>query len=472
MPELSNDYAKNRELLDGALNIGASFDLSARRIRSGGREVSIYYTDGLLKDDSAAKIVGDLMNVKAEDMLTVSTAEQFSENFLPYIETQTSCDIMMLCKAVFSGAAVIIAEGCAGAVIADARTYPARSMSEPENNRVLRGPHEGFVETLIFNTAMLRRRIRDADLRIKLFTIGERSKTDVALCYMENSVNPKILRAVIKKLQSVKISALTMGQESLLECLLPKGLLNPFPRVRFTERPDAAAASVAEGSIVIITDCTPAAMILPTNFFSFMQDTNDYYFSPFTGSFVRIIRFIIFSMTLTMIPIWFYLMKSPGIIPESLDFIKISEPNSVPLILQLLMVELAVDALKLASINTPSSLGNSLSVISALILGDFAVQSGWLVPEVVLYMSFVAVATFSQSSFEMGWAFKISRLFVILMTELFALPGLLIGFFLVFLRLLTTKTITGRDYLYPLIPFDSKALGSLVFRKPVKGSKN
>ena len=163
-------------------------------------------------------------------------------------------------------------------------------------------------------------------------------------------------------------------------------------------------------------------------------------------------------------------MKNPRFIPEWMDFIKIGKPNGVPIIFQLIVVETAVDALKLASINTPSSLGNSLSVISALVLGDFAVQAGWLVPEVVLYMSFVSVATFTQSSFEMGWAFKISRLFVIIMTALFNIKGYFIGFAVVFLRMLTTKTITGRGYLYPLIPFNFKALISLLLRRPIDKS--
>ena len=472
MQNLTADYIENCKMLDEILRIDASFDLVGRTIVTGSRRAKLYYVDGLIKDDSMVKIVSDLLIVEPPQTMTATTARDFVDRFLPYTEVDVLSDIAVICKMLLSGAVVMLIEGYEQAAVIDARTYPARAVTEPESNRVLRGPHEGFVETLIFNTAMLRRRIRDVNLTVDVKQIGSRSKTDVAVCWLEKKVSRKMLDSLQKKLDSININALTMGQESLLECLLPKSRFNPFPKVRFTERPDAAAASLAEGSILIIVDCSPSAMILPTSFFAFMQDTNDYYFSPFTASFIRIVRLLIFSLTLFLIPTWFLLMQNPQWIPEWMSFIKTEETISVPVILQLLLVELAVDALKLASINTPSSLGNSLSVISALVLGDFAVQAGWLVAEVVLYMAFVAVATFTQPSFEMGWAFKISRLFVILMTQFFNVWGFAAGLLLVFIRMITTKTITGRDYLYPLITFNFKALVSLILRRPIDNSNS
>lgn len=145
-----------------------------------------------------------------------------------------------------------------------------------------------------------------------------------------------------------------------------------------------------EGSIVILTDNSPAAMIIPTGIFDFLQDTNDYYMSPFVGSYMRIVRMIIFALTLLLIPVWYLLTKNPDHIPQWLDFIRIEEPNSVPVLVQLLIVELVIDAMRLASINTPNALSSSFGVIGALVLGEFAVSAGWFVPEVVLYMAFVA----------------------------------------------------------------------------------
>ena len=178
-----------------------------------------------------------------------------------------------------------------------------------------------------------------------------------------------------------------MAQESLSEALLPKRWYNPFPKARYTERPDTAAATICEGGIVLLIDGTPSAILMPTALLDFFQDTNDYYFPPLVGSYLRLTRYIIYFLTLLLIPSWYLLIKNPQWIPQWLEFITIKEMNDVPIFIQLMIVELIVDCLKQASLNTPSSLGGSFSVVSALILGDFAVTARWFVPEVLLYTS-------------------------------------------------------------------------------------
>ncbi|NLO46385.1 MAG: spore germination protein [Clostridiales bacterium] len=470
--KLSFDYDKTVAMLDDAMRLDKSFDLVARNIKSASRNVRIYFVDGLIKDEILVKLISDLFAVGDDEVEGVNTAREFADRFIPYTETDVTDDVDELITFILSGAAGIIVEGCKEAIRADLRMYPARSVEEPENNRVLMGPHEGFVETLVFNTAMLRRRIRDTRLTIELFRLGKRTKLDTAVCFFEDKADRRTLRAVRDKLKKIDVNTLSMGHESLLECLVPRQPLNPFPKVRYTERPDSAAASVAEGSIVIFTDCSPAAMIIPTGFFDFMQDTNDFYFPPLIGTLLRWMRFAVFSLTLFMIPLWYLLILNPSYIPEWLSFILIDEPTEVPIIVQLLMVELTVDALKIASLNTPSSLSSSFSIIGTLVLGQFAVDAKWLVSEIVLYMAFVSIASFTQPSFEMGYAFKLSRLLIIILTAVFNLWGFIAGFAAVFFIIATTKTVSGRRYLYPLIPFDKKALGSLLVRKPISSQNN
>lgn len=461
------NYDKTVSELDSAFRLKASFDLLGRDVKIGSRRTRLYLVDGFCKDDLMEKIMAYFMKATDDVLQGLADTRAFADTYVPYVETDIVSKRGEFITAVLSGAVGMIVEGFTEAVVIDARTYPSRSVDEPENDRVLRGAHDGFVETIVFNTALIRRRIRDTALTMEAHSAGDKAKTDIVLCYMDGKAKPETLDIVRKKIDGIRINSLSMSQQSLIECLVPKQRYNPFPKVRYTERPDAAAASVLEGSIVIITDNSPAAMIIPTGIFDFLQDTNDYYMSPFVGSYMRIVRMIIFALTLLLIPVWYLLIKNPDYIPAWLDFIRIEEPNSVPVLAQLLIVELVIDAMRLASINTPNALSNSFGVIGALVLGEFAVSAGWFVPEVVLYMAFVAMSNFAQPSFELGYAFKILRVVLIILVAFFDLWGFIGGVVLIMLLLATTKTVTGQCYLYPLIPFNGPALLGLLIRRPI-----
>lgn len=466
------DYKSNITLLDTALRLDESFDLVGRDIKIDKRNAKIYFIDGFCKDDLMEKVMSYFMKAEEKAMQGCSSTREFANTFVPYVETDVLSKVDDFIKSVLSGGIGMLVEGYSEAVIIDARTYPVRSVSEPENDRVLRGPHDGFVETLVFNTALIRRRIRDTALTMEIHSVGKISKTDVVICFMQGKVNEKQLNALRKKIDSISVNSLTMGQQSLIDCLVPKQWYNPFPKVRYTERPDAVAASVLEGSMVVLTDNSPAAMIIPTGIFDFLQDTNDYYMSPVIGSYMRIVRMLIFAMTMLLTPIWFLLVQNPDYIPQWLEFIKIEEPNNVPVVAQLLIVEIVIDAIKLASINTPSSLSGSFGVIGALVLGEFAVSAGWFVAEVVLYMAFVAMTNFTQPSFELGYAFKLFRMMLIVLIALFNLWGFIAGMLLIVVEIATAKTVTGQCYLYPLIPFKGSALASLLLRRPLSKKNN
>lgn len=462
---LSGDFKADAALLDARLRVGASFDLVARTVEIGETRVRLYFVDGFCKDDLMEKIMSYFMKENGEKLKSCGDARKFVNIFIPCLETDVVADIDVFIAKILSGQVGMIVEGFDEAITIDARTYPVRAVSEPENNRVLRGPHDGFVETLVFNTAMIRRRIRDPRLTMEIRSIGKISKTDAVICYMQGKVDEKSLDVLRKKIDSVSVNSLTMSQQSLIDRLVPRRRLNPFPTVRYTERPDAAAASVLEGGVVVVTDNSPAAMIIPTGIFDFLQDANDFYMSPLVGSYTRIIRILVFSSTALLTPVWLLLIKNPEYIPPWLDFIRIEKPNSVPIVAQLFIGEIVIDAMRLASINMPRSLSASFSVVGALVLGDFAVSAGWFVAEVVLYMAFVAISNFTQPSFELGYAFKFMRMLLIALIALFNLWGFIAGILIGVVEISTVKTATGRSYLYPLIPFNGPALLSLVVRR-------
>ena len=202
----------------------------------------------------------------------------------------------------------------------------------------------------------------------------------------------------------------------------------------------------------------------PERWADFFEETDDYYFPPITASYLRMVRFLIFLSSIFLIPIWLLATRNMQSIPEHLRFIFAEEGYSVPLFLQFLIIELAIDGLKMASLNTPSVLAGSFSVIGGLLLGEFAVKSGWFVPQTILYSAFTAIANYVPNNYELGYSFKFIRISLILLVDFLGLWGLIGGSAFWFLVLISTRNIAGKGYLYPLFPFDKKAFSRIFFR--------
>ncbi|HCT17154.1 MAG TPA: spore germination protein [Ruminococcaceae bacterium] len=462
----SDNFFKNEDIFDRYFRTDLNYDVVATRFKAGGRQAKLYFIDGFIDGDTSERAMNFMMQAGKADS-DFKSAEEFAQSLISYMEIELSDDVEKIAKVVYSGAMLVIVDGFATGFLVKTRSYPKRSVGEPDNDKVLSGAHDGFVESLLVNTALVRRRIRDRDLVMEVRQAGVRSKTDIAICYLKGKADEKKIADLRERIDKIDVNTMNMSQESLVECLVRKQKWNPFPKVRYTERPDAASASIAEGSIILFVDNSPTAMIIPTGFFDFLQDTNDYYFPPCVGTYLRFVRGLIFGLALLLAPVWFLLIKNPEHIPDWLNFIQIKEYYSLPIIAQLLIIEVVIDALKLASLNTPSSLSNSFSVIGALVLGDLAVSAELFSSEVVLIMAFVAIANFAQPSFELGYAFKLSRIFIVVMTAIFNLWGFIAGLLIVMLVIAFTKTVTGRGYLYPLIPFNGKAISRLLIREAI-----
>lgn len=239
-----------------------------------------------------------------------------------------------------------------------------------------------------------------------------------------------------------------MNQQSLAECLMKRKWFNPFPKFKFSERPDTAAACLLEGKIVILVDNSPSAMILPTSVYDIIEEANDYYFPTLTGVYLKITRGIIAFLTVFLTPVYLLFMQNLRWLPEMFTFVVVRDMVNVPLIWQLLILELAIDGLRLAAMNTPSMLSTPLSVIAGLVLGEFSVSSGWFNSEIMLAMAFVAVANYTQPNFELGYALKFMRLQLLILTALFNWIGFLAGIVVILCSVCMNKTLTGRNYLY------------------------
>ena len=467
--KMGKKLSENMQYLNRLLEVEKSFDLVYRVIQVGGREACIYFIDGFCKDEMMQKMLQYFMDLKEEEM--PQDAHEMSKRCIPYVEVDLQDEWEQIVYFIMSGVFALFFDGFEKCLLIDSRTYPARSVSEPEKDKALRGSKDGFVETIVFNTALIRRRIRSTQLRMELFHAGNSSQTDIVLCYMENRVDHAFLEKLKERIERIRVDALTMNQESLAECLYKKKWYNPFPKFKFTERPDTASAQILEGDIVILVDNSPSAMITPTSIFDVVEEADDYYFPPITGTYLRLSRFLIAILTYLMTPTFLLLMQRPEWIPAGFEFIMVKDPTNLPLVWQFLILELAIDGLRLAAVNTPNMLSTPLSVMAALVLGEFSVNSGWFNSEVMLYMAFVAISNYTQASYELGYAIKFMRIINLILTAAFGLWGYLAAILIMVAAVVSNKTISGKSYVYPLLPLNLKQLSKRFIRYRLPGAR-
>ena len=443
--KLSASFEENIRYMNEILPVKESFDIIRREMEIGGKASVFYYIDGFIKDEAMLKIMDSFLSVSEKDM--PGDAEEFIQKNVPYVEVDILEDFDQVIRNVLSGPAVLFIDGYKECIAIDCRTYPARSVDEPDKDRSLRGSRDGFVETIVFNTALMRRRIRDPHLVMEMTEAGQTSRTDIALCYMQDRVDPELLKNLKNRIESLQIDDLRMNQQSLAEALFKRKWFNPFPKFKFTERPDTAAACLLEGKVVILVDNSPSAMILPTSILDMIEEANDYYFPTVTAVYLKVTRGLITIATVFFTPLYLLFMQNQDWLPKAFEFVAVRDTVNIPLIFQFLLLELSIDGLRLAAMNTPTMLSTPLSVIAGIVMGEFSVQSGWFNSEVMLYMAFVAVANYTQPNFELGYALKLMRLLLLVLTAVFDLYGFIIGCILVLCFLIFNKTLSGRSYL-------------------------
>ena len=427
------------------LPVKESFDIIRRDIIIGGKASVFYYIDGFIKDEVMLKIMDSFLSVTEEDM--PEDAETFIQKQVPYVEVDIAEDFDDVIRNVLSGPACLFIDGYKECILLDCRTYPARSVDEPDKDKSLRGSRDGFVETIVFNTALMRRRIRDPHLIMEMTEAGQASRTDIAVCYMSDRVDRELLDNLKKRIESLQLGDLRMNQQSLAEALFKRKWFNPFPKFKYTERPDTAAACLLEGKVILLVDNSPSAMILPTSVLDMIEEANDYYFPTVTAVYLKTTRTLITIATVFFTPLYLLFMQNLEWLPDVFEFVAVRDTVNIPLIFQFLLLEISIDGLRLAAMNTPTMLSTPLSVIAGIVMGEFSVQSGWFNSEVMLYMAFVAVANYTQPNFELGYALKFMRLMLLVLTALFDLYGFIAGCILVLCFLIFNKTLSGRNYM-------------------------
>ena len=462
MTKLFRSKESAKEYLQSQFGVDESFDVVIQNVYIQQLPALVVYISGLVQNEVIATMLSNLQYSDAIDT-SVNDPQYFVTHFnyhgLSEIDTK---DALLL--AILSGRVVFITEH--GFVFGgEFRQYPGRNPDEPDNEKVIRGSRDGFAENIIINAALIRRRIRTPQLRMKLQQITTQSKMDVAICYLNDVVNEKHLHWLEKRLSQIEHDGLTMADKSLEEWIFMQKY-HPVPFVRYSERPDIVAAHVLEGHIAILVDTSPSVMIMPTTMFHLLMHAEEYRQAPLIGTVMRFLRYFAVIMSVFMLPFWYLLATNEHHIPEKLKFVGVAEPSQVPLYLQLLIADVGVEFLRIAAIHTPTPLSTAMGLIAGVLIGQIAIDVGLFTGEAVLYVAIAALFTFGIPNYELSVSMKVFRHVILLLTAIFAADGFFIGTALVFMYIVSLKPMKT-PYLWPLIPYFPTAFKRVFIRFPM-----
>jgi stage V sporulation protein AF len=465
---ISQKLSDNEHFFKEKIGVGTSFDLGIRKLKVLNKEVHIYYCNGLCDTQYIIQLLKEMVEINDNERQRAK-AKQIIENRLIHQQVIPVENLDEAVDKLLSGLIVILMEGESTGFVVDVRSYPGRQPQEPDTEKVVRGARDGYVENIIVNTALTRRRIRDERLRHEIIQVGERSKTDICIAYIKDVADPGLVELIKKELKQIKIDGLTMADKTIEEFLVKQGY-NPYPLVRYTERPDVAATHLLEGHVIIMVDTSPSVIIAPTTFFHHVQHAEEYRQSPAIGTFVRWVRFLGIFVSIFLLPLWYLFVMEPSLLPEKLSYIGPNEKANIPTIVQLFIADIGVEFLRMAAIHTPTPLSTAMGLIAAVLIGEIAIKVGLFVSEVILYISVSAIGSFATPSYELSIANKIARLFLLLAVALFKVPGFVIGVTIYILLLVQIRSL-NTPYLWPFIPFNPSAFLQILVRRSVPGSK-
>lgn len=461
---VAKDIGDNAQFMKEEVGATISYDLDFREITLLGRRVQIYYVNGLVSDVAVAEVLKMLIHVN-DDERESDKIFDIIQNRIVNEDVTKENKMSELIDEVLTGLIIIFVDGERYGFIVDTREYPGREPEEPDTERVIRGARDGFTESIVFNNALMRRRIRDKGLRNEMLSVGTRSKTNICISYITDIANPMYVEHLKRKIQQIDIDGLVMADKALAE-LFEQDSWSPFPSVRFTERPDVAAHHILSGYVVLFVDTSPSVIILPITYFDHMEHAEEYRQAPMIGTFTRWVRILAVLISIILLPLWMLFVLQPELLPDALSFIGPEKTGNIPIAIQIIIADLGVEFLRMAAIHTPTPLATALGLIAAVLIGDIAVDVGMFSPEVILYVAVSTIGTYVTPSYEMSVANKFLKLFILFMTIFFGLNGFVIGVTLSLIYLIRLKAL-NTPYLWPFIPFNAPSLLLFLVRIPL-----
>ena len=450
--KLSTSLEENQKYFRRILRTDKNFDIISRTTMVADRKAVYYFVDGFLKESIVEKLLEFFYSVTPEDL--PEDSEELSRDAMPYVEVELLEDCEQITTQILSGVMCLFIDGYSRCFAMDCRTYPMRSVEEPDKDKVLRGPRDGFVETIVSNTALIRKRIRSTDMKVEELTAGVRSNTRLVLVYMKELVYPEVLEQIRRGIDQFVIDGVL--DSGIIEQLTEEDWVSPFPQFQTTERPDLAAMEVLDGRVVLLCDNSPVALLLPSVFQDFMNVTEDRYNRFEIASFERVIRYaaMIFSFLLSgtyLAVIGFHTM----ILPTNLilSFAESRQGVPFPSLLEVLFMELAFELIREAGIRMPGALSGTIGIVGGLIIGDAAVSANLVSPMAVVIVALSALSSFAIPNEECTSAFRLIKYGFILLGGLLGMYGIVLGLYLL-LGHLARLTSFKIPYLMPFIGKD------------------
>ncbi|MCR8851748.1 spore germination protein [Lysinibacillus fusiformis] len=442
---------------------GESFDVGIKHLFVKDLPVLCAYISGLVDGEALTQLLSSMLPDEDYE-IDVEDEKEYFESYFNFHGRSEETERKAYLLAILSGQVTFITKS-GYCYIAELRNYPGRSPEEPDNEKVIRGSRDGFTEGISQNTALIRRRIRNSNLRFELHKISKIGQTDVAIAYMKDVANEDMLEKLRQRLDQINHDGLTMADKSLEEWLF-KQKFHPVPFVRYTERPDIAAAHLLEGHIAIMVDTSPSVILVPITIFHLLQHAEEYRQAPLVGTFVRFMRYFGAIMGLLLLPLWYVFATNESLLPDALSFLGTQEKSHVPLLLQILIADIGIEFLRMAAIHTPTPLSTAMGLVAGVIIGQIAIDVGLFSAEVVLYTAVAAILIFIIPSYELSISIKIFRLFLLIMVGIWGVNGLFIGIFLVFTYLCSLRPMQA-PYFWPLVPFFPMAMLRVLIRFPM-----
>jgi stage V sporulation protein AF len=465
---ISPRIAENEAYLKSRVGIGTSFDVGIRKLNILKKEIQLVYCTGLCDSAYIIQLIREELTTESRHK-SVTQVKDIFKNHLPHQQVTPIKTLDEVVDNFLSGLVVFFIEGESEAFAVDVRAYPGRQPQEPDTEKVVRGSRDGYVENIVQNTALTRRRIRDERLRNEMIQVGERSKTDICISYLEDVADPDLIKLIKDGLSKIRIDGIPMADKTIEEFLVKQGL-NPFPLVRYTERPDVASSHLFEGHVIIYVDTSPSVIITPTTLFHHVQHAEEYRQAPIVGAFLRWMRFMGIFSSIFILPLWLLFVMEPHLLPKEIDFIGPNKETNIPIFLQIVFAEFGIMILRMAAIHTPTALSTAMGLIAAVLIGQIAIDVGLFVPEVILYVAIAAIGSYSTPSYELGLANNLVRIVLLFAVYFFKVPGMMIALTLIIIYLARVK-VFNTPYLWPFIPFNAKALMNVLVRFSVPLSK-
>ncbi len=450
---LTTNLSENIKLIKELLPIESSFDLVDRRIKVGNIEGYLVFVDGFCKDEVMYYIISHLQSLDYD----VNSYDAIN-NELAYVEIDTFHDENKFKKAVLSGNVALVIDGSTCGILLDVREYPTRGIGESEIEKITRGSKDSFCETIIHNTALIRRRLRDENLVFEIHEVTKRAKTDIVLGYLDDKVDKELLTKIKDKLRKINLDSLVMNEKTIEEILFDKKWYNIFPQAKYTQRPDISASQLLEGNIILIVDTSPTVMILPATLFSFTQYIEDYFENSLVGTYTRFLRMSALITSLFLTPIWLLCAKNPDKVVDFLKFALPKEDPEIPFLLQFVLITLSFDILTMATLHVGSSIGGTFGFIGGLLIGELGISLGYFSEETVFLSVITLISGHCVPNRELESTIKFSKWIMLISTGVFGLIGLVVSFACIFIIALSTNTLVkDKPYLWPVFPFDRKA---------------